>query len=552
MVIVLGVLFATAWAAPGRPSDQKPSEQKSSEQKSGERQPHVSGGCEQTPAMIPPVNLPPPGTEDDPSGGGGGSAGNPVYTDLPASMMLNADLTPAEGRPVPEQLLGRLIDLHSAMDYQAAAEVALQLVDAAPDRSLSHYNLACVMAKLNRPEAALAALDRAVDCGWRSVMHMTLDPDLQSLRDSEAFARIIEKLKAKVAEEKITAVPLRTDELSVIVQDLEAKVPELLKRYHVPGVTLALVRDGRVVWLSAHGVNDAAGSQDSPALVDSTVFRLRTPMQVLALIAGAQQQQRGMMQLSDILTQGAELERMEGVAQRGNGRGDGRPDDQDTRQTGAGVTPVASHTSRAIEDPMTRPNARLYVRSGSAAYGFLRVAVEMTSRQDFGPYCTQNILVPFDMVSTSFHGPCKSEIDRLAIGHTPMGTAVAPHCPGEDRAVGGCLYTTAQDMGRLIESMLAMNVADPNATVNSPDQAVDPIQAMSRVAAGIPGGLSMAVSVDRIKNVGRRVQVIDRTDGQGCLLRWYPANRSGIAVMFNSATGVEAAERIAHAALGGP
>jgi hypothetical protein len=51
--------------------------------------------------------------------------------------------------------------------------------------------------------------------------------------------------------------------------------------------------------------------------------------------------------------------------------------------------------------------------------------------------------------------------------------------------------------------------------------------------------------------VGTRAQVDDMTSGTGCLLRWYPASRCGVVVLYNSATGGEAAERIAHIALGG-
>jgi CubicO group peptidase (beta-lactamase class C family) len=465
-------------------------------------------------------------------------------------MMLNADLDPAEGKLAPEQLLGRLIDRHSAMDYQAAAELALQLVDAAPDRSLAHYNLACVMARLNRPEAAIAALDRAVDCGWRSVTHMTLDPDLQSLREMEGFARVITKMQAKVAEEKIAEVPLRSDELDAIVKDLDANVPALLARYRVPGASVALVRDGKVMWMSAYGVNGAADSQSAAALADDTMFRVRAPMQVLALIAGAQQQQRGAMQLADVLKQAADLDRMDTLVQRDRAKSGGRQQTGDRDQNEPVATPVSANASRGATNSSNRTNPRLYGRSGSAVYGFLRVTVEMTSGQDFGAYCDQNIFQPAAMVSSRFVPPGQSDLNRLAIGHTPLGTAVAQHCPGEDRAIGGCMYTTAQDMGRLIESMMSSNSAESNAAQDAAAN-VDPVAAMGKIAASIPGGLSMNVSIEMVKDAGRRIQVVDRTDGQGCLLQWYPSNRSGIAVMFNSATGVEAAERIAHIALGG-
>jgi hypothetical protein len=50
---------------------------------------------------------------------------------------------------------------------------------------------------------------------------------------------------------------------------------------------------------------------------------------------------------------------------------------------------------------------------------------------------------------------------------------------------------------------------------------------------------------------GRCVEIVDLGDGCGSLVRWYPAERCGIVILFNSDTGIDAARRIAHLALGG-
>src|SRR5262249_17722651 len=113
LVAVGFLLISPSWASPPPgPGDAHP---KAASQPTPQSAPPPGPGSAMTP--------PPPGTEDDPSGE---ATSNPIYTDLPASMMLNADLAPAEGKPAPEQLLGRFIDLHSAMNYPAAAEMALK------------------------------------------------------------------------------------------------------------------------------------------------------------------------------------------------------------------------------------------------------------------------------------------------------------------------------------------------------------------------------------------------------------------------------------------
>jgi hypothetical protein len=52
------------------------------------------------------------------------------------------------------------------------------------------YDLACNEAKAGREESALALLQEAVDAGYRNFQHMRSDPDLEGLRDNDAFKKL--------------------------------------------------------------------------------------------------------------------------------------------------------------------------------------------------------------------------------------------------------------------------------------------------------------------------------------------------------------------------
>jgi len=51
--------------------------------------------------------------------------------------------------------------------------------------------------------------------------------------------------------------PLRTsDDVAELAADLEAFIPTLMSQAHVPGLSVAVIRGGRVVWDGAFGVKN--------------------------------------------------------------------------------------------------------------------------------------------------------------------------------------------------------------------------------------------------------------------------------------------------------
>ncbi len=107
---------------------------------------------------------------------------------------------PQEPDPA-DRLLREFLDLHTAMRYQEAAEVARRAVAAAPGDPTTHYNLACALSRLHRADDAIEELDRAVGCGWRDAVHLVLDPDLHAARRTARYPALLAELRRLVAEE---------------------------------------------------------------------------------------------------------------------------------------------------------------------------------------------------------------------------------------------------------------------------------------------------------------------------------------------------------------
>lgn len=78
--------------------------------------------------------------------------------------------------------------------YGRALLMDRRLVRLQPDRAIPWYNLACSYAVLGMTDPAIAALQRALELGYRFHSHLRRDPDLKSLRHDPRFIRLLRRL----------------------------------------------------------------------------------------------------------------------------------------------------------------------------------------------------------------------------------------------------------------------------------------------------------------------------------------------------------------------
>ena len=72
-----------------------------------------------------------------------------------------------------------------------------KLVRLQPLNATAHYNLACSLALSARKSAALRALRRAVDLGYKDYDWMAQDPDLEPLKGVPEFESLLARLQPK-------------------------------------------------------------------------------------------------------------------------------------------------------------------------------------------------------------------------------------------------------------------------------------------------------------------------------------------------------------------
>ena len=248
-----------------------------------------------------------------------------------------------------DRLLRELLDLHTAMSYQEAAEVADRLVQMMPNQPQVHYNRACVLGRLRRGDEAMAALEQAVNCGWRDLVHLSVDPDLDSLRDTAHYAELTQRLRLLIAGE--TAAPPARQRLA---DEVGRETPAILQDLGVPAATIAVVDADRVAWMTSIttvGAGPQTPGPDEPIEVSSVV-------RLFALVALLKQEPRD----ADV------------IADRGRG-------------------PVLRQTSHGSAELHGQDNA-----------GLIKAA-ENATRLPFASYCRTHILGPLRMKSTRIADP---------------------------------------------------------------------------------------------------------------------------------------------------
>jgi hypothetical protein len=82
-------------------------------------------------------------------------------------------------------------ELIQAKKWAEAAHLLRALAEKHPATPQVHYNLACCLARLEKPDEAMAALRRAADAGWADADHAKQDGDLRALRDRDDFKRLL-------------------------------------------------------------------------------------------------------------------------------------------------------------------------------------------------------------------------------------------------------------------------------------------------------------------------------------------------------------------------
>ena len=265
---------------------------------------------------------------------------------------------------------------------------------------------------------------------------------------------------------------LATDRLVHLISDLEQQIPQLMAAAHVPGLTIAVVRDGQLFWRRAFGVKSVMTREP---VDNDTVFEAASTSKPVFAYAVMKLCERGVMGLDAPLTRYTAA----------------RFVPNDPRLDLITARRVLSHTSglpnwRSADDPLVirfRPGeqwsysgeAYSYLQSvvtqlvggrpNPAACGNFEQDVKVCAMQpSIDDYMRANILVPFGMSSSGYMW--NDRIARhMASGHDEQGKPTGLNRRPDGQTVSrygmaGGLCTTATDYAKFLMEVINPKPAD--------------------------------------------------------------------------------------------
>ncbi len=237
------------------------------------------------------------------------------------------------------------------------------------------------------------------------------------------------------------ATPVQTTaSQSQLIARLEKSIPQLMKDGDVPGLAIALVRNGELVWHRGFGVKSARTNEP---VNDTTIFEAASLSKPVFAYAVLKLVDAGKFDLDKPLNRYLP------------GNYDVGEDERLSRIT---VRRVLSHTTGF---PNWRNGTlKIYFTPGERfsysgeGYVYLSKVIEHTTGEKFNDFMKRTVFEPLGMTSSSY--VWEEGYDKLkTFRHNRRGEAVSQNKPPAGVAnAAASLHTTAQDYGRFVTVIL--------------------------------------------------------------------------------------------------
>ncbi len=323
------------------------------------------------------------------------------------------------------------------------------------------------------------------------------------------------------------------------IQQLERDIPELMRKYGVPGLSIALIRGGKATWVHAFGIKEAGTGR--PVNVE-TVFEAASLSKPVFAYGVLKLVEQGKLELDVPLTTYLPKPYITG----------------DER--------LAKITARIVLSHRTGfPNWRdgdslpIYFTPGERfsysgeGYIYLQRVVEQITGKPLNEYMTEAVFTPLGMTSSSY--VWRPDFDAVtATGHDSGGKAVELWKPKE-ALTASSLNTTAKDYARFVEAVLNGKGLKP-ATLREMETPQIPLDPECRICLKHE---PKQLSTNLFWGLGWG---IDRKDGTDVLWHWgdngafkafvmaEPKSKSGVVMFANSENGLELAKPVVDEAMG--
>ena len=256
---------------------------------------------------------------------------------------------------------------------------------------------------------------------------------------------------------------------------VRSSLAERMAFYNVPGVSIAVVLDGKIAWAKGYGVLEAGG----PAQVNpDTIFQAGSISKPVAGIAALKLVEQGKLQLetpiNDVLTSW------------------NIPDNAFTQQTPVTLRQIMSHTAglnvhgfpgyaagapvptvQQVLDGVPPANTRAVRvnklpgeswRYSGGGYTVMQLAMTDVAGKDFVALTDELVLKPAGMARSSYLNPLPADrLDNAATAHMRNGNPVEGRSHTYPEMAAASLWTTPSDLARMGLAVVAAARGDAGA-----------------------------------------------------------------------------------------
>lgn len=347
----------------------------------------------------------------------------------------------------------------------------------------------------------------------------------------------------------LVAVALLTPALQDVrpfAEELDRKVPILMEQHRVPGVALALIREGEVAHWKSWGTRRAG--EELP-ITPQTGFNVGSVTKMLTAWAVMKEVERGRVALHDPVFEhvtrwklprskhdaaGVTIARLlshtSGID--GDGVSDWKPGDElpPIERSLSGV--AGARPTRLRWEPGTRWS---YANSG---YGLLQLMMLEVTEQDFEDYLAREVLGPLGMTRSSF------EPDAAL-----LAASATPHHPRDEETwivvrrvtAAGSLHSTLEDLARFAVALCELG---PHAPRGRGVLAPRTVERMLEAAPSTFGQWGLGIAIEEL---GPDLRVVGHSGGAwgwGAECWIDPERANGIVVLGNSTNAGEVIGRL--------
>ena len=314
-----------------------------------------------------------------------------------------------------------------------------------------------------------------------------------------------------------------------LVTNFENQIPKLMQAALIPGLSLAIIRDGELFWSKGFGVKNRSTKQP---VDNKTIFAAASLTKPLFAYGVLKMVERGQLNLDTPLTKYTD-----------------KPYISDSRIELVTTRRVLSHTTGFPNWSGSKPvwfKNQPGTKFGYSGEGFLYLqkVVEKITGQPLANYLQQQILIPLGMNSSSLVWE-PAYAATASDGHNRRGKAT-PMSKPKAAVSAGSLRTTATDYAQFLIAMMNPGTVDsPKLMETSLQQMLTPQIKMSpSIDWGLGWGLEKTSNGRFFWHWG------DLSTFKSFTLASKESN-TGIVILTNSQNGLKICEQIVRQAVGG-